>query len=672
MVVVHKTMLNQLIKFITGIFFFIYPVFFLTLTSESYDYNKMVLLIITVTILFFLYSLKIVKERKIIFYGSSFTILLSFITGFYIISTLFQSPNITVALTTPLSTSTIVAGFMFYLLLIQMIKHSEKEYFTGISVISVILISLFSISLYIGILPKSLFTPVGTLISTAVYLSVISVYLASKLIIKIVKNPDNAVFDNKDLFYAISLFIILCALILLLIHLSTDQKPILLPLGFGWMILLEILKNIKTMFLGVGPSNFITAFVLAKPLIFNQSPVWNIIFTSSSSFFLNMATEVGIIPALFYLVILFKSVRFISRDNQLTTDNTSTTFGVNQHTSTYDHFPFIITLIFSLLIQMFLPTSMNLYIFTIILLAFASSRQIVIETDLSRLKLGSYFLLLPSIVFMCLILYFGGKVYLAEIYFKQSLNAIVNNQGSEAYNLEQKAISLNPYLDRYRLAISQLSLAIVNSISNKTTISEEDKQNIPRLIQQAIDQGRNAVVLYRTNVVNWDNLARTYASITNYAKDSDQWAIASYQQRLVLDPYNPLTRLALGGFYLYLNRWQDAENIFREAVSLKPDFPNSHYNLGFTLRQEKKYEESYKELQIALSLVTPDSTDSAKIKEELKLIPEKFGTGSGQMMKEGNITSQNEPIDTSSPAALRNISNILPTINLPKPPITQD
>ncbi len=669
---VHKTMLNQLIKFITGIFFFIFPVFFLTLTSESYDYNKMVLLIITVTILFFLFSLKIIRERKIIFYGSSFTILLFFITGFYIISTLFQSPNITVALTTPLSTSTIIAGFMFYLLLTQMIEHWEKEYFISISIISVMLISIYSIALYAGLIPKSLFTPVGTLISTAIYLSVISVYLASKLIVKILKNPNSAVFDHKDLFYALGLFITLCALILLVIHLATSQKPILLPLGYGWMILLEILKNMKTMFLGVGPSNFITAFVLAKPLIFNQSPVWNIIFTSSSSFFLNMATEAGIISALLYLVILLKSVKLISKDNQIKDNYTSTTLAAHQQTSTFDRFPFVITLIFSLLIQMFLPTSMNLFIFTIILLAFASNRQIVIETDLSKLKLGSYFLLLPSIVFMCLILYFGGKAYLAEIYFKQSLNAIVNNQGSEAYNLEQKAISLNPYLDRYRLAVSQLSLAIVNSISNKATISEEDKQNIPRLIQQAIDQGRNAVILYRTNVVNWDNLARTYASITNYAKDSDQWAIASYQQRLILDPYNPLTRLALGGFYLYLNRWQDAENIFREAISLKPDFPNSHYNLGFTLRQEKKYEESYKELQIALSLVTPDSTDSAKIKDELKLIPEKFGTGSGQMMKERNITNQNEPIDTSSPAALRNIPNILPTINLPKPPITQE
>ncbi len=406
------------------------------------------------------------------------------------------------------------------------------------------------------------------------------------------------------------------------------------------MIFLEIMKNFKTLLIGIGPSNFITAFVLAKPVIFNQSSVWNIIFTSSSSFFLNIATEVGIIPAFFYLVILFKSVKLIHRDNQSTTNNQQLT---------YDHFPFIITLIFSLLIQMFLPTSMNLFIFTMILFAFASNRQVVMEVDLIRLKLGSYFLLLPSIILFAVIIIFGGKAYLAEIYFKRSLDAIVNNRGTDAYNLELQAISLNPNIDRYHTALSQLSLAIANALSTKPALTEEDKQNIPKLIQQSIDHGRNAVILYRTNVANWDNLARTYASITNYAKDSDQWAIASYQQRLALDPYNPLARLSLGGFYLYLNRWQDAENIFREAINLKPDFPNSHYNLGFTLRQEKKYEESYKELQIALSLVAPDSSDSAKIKEELKLIPARYRTVSAEMINEGNNTGL--PAQTTSDVA---------------------
>ncbi|MBI5452673.1 hypothetical protein HY945_04370 [Candidatus Gottesmanbacteria bacterium] len=716
------TTMDRLLRLTVKIFVFLFPIFFLYITSESYEYNKMALLVITVVILLILFTLKIVHQRRFAAVTGTFSLSLFFLSSIAAVSTLFQSPNLSIALTTPLATTAIVSGFVLYLLLINILAGDARkenltsfspllqgegkgEVFMNILVFDAVFLCLYVIGMYTGILPKNSFTPAGSLLSTAMFLSVITIYLLSKVVINLLplttsnlnagderdKTPgrwpdfvgrslDSVGRRPKDSFqveeseglkdtaarehprgvpqaqhhpwgggmilYFLSLLLIGGTTIFLAIHLFTDQKPIILPLSFGWIIFLEILKNLKTMLLGVGPSNFLTAFSLGKPLLINQTPVWNIIFTSSSSFILNLATETGAIAAIIFFIIIIKVIKLIKSG----------------------YLPFILPLLFSLILQVFLPSSMSVFILTILLLAFVSEKKNLFSIDLAFLGKSVYFLLLPGIIITILITYFGGRAYFAEVIYKQSLDALVNNRGSDAYNLQIQALSLNPYIDRYHVVFSQTNLALANALAAQKSLTDEDKQKIPRLVQQAIDQARTAVTLYRTNVVNWDNLARIYASLTTYAKDADAWAETSYQQKIQLDPLNPNTRLSLGGFYLQMQKWDMAENLFLQAISLKPDFANAHFNLAVSYRQQKKFTEAYKELQSSMALVFPNSTDSAKIKEELDLLPPEAATESETPASTEVITPQTLETIESSPSSLKNPLQAKPTI--PAPPIT--
>jgi len=646
-------MINQLIYFTTAFFFFLFPLFYLPTTSESYEYNKMALLVFFTILLLLFYTIKIITIRRLTLFRSSYATFLFFLASIFVISTIFQSPNVVVALTTPMSTTTIVAGFLLYLLLI----HSEakpKELLMNILVIDAILLSLYVIFLYTGILPQSQFTPAGSLLATAVFLAIIAVYLLTKIITYFVTNSKNIARKLESvIFYSLSLLLVGTTAIFLTIHLLTDQKPLLLPIGIGWMILLETLKNWQTLLLGVGPSNFITAFTLGKPVLFNQSQFWNIVFTSSSSFFLNLATEAGAIAGILFLAIFFKTIKLLrSSGNTLDLEAGAA-------------FP----LLFALALQMILPVSMSSLILTVILLAFASKKEVIATIDLSPLKQTRLLLFLPGVFLAACVFYFGARAYLAEVTFKKSLDALVNNQATDTYNFQNQAIALNPYLDRYHLAFAQTNLALANAIAAKKDLTDADKQNIPRLVQQAIDQARTAVLLYRTNISNWDSLTRIYTSLINYAADSDKWAIASYQQRDLLDPLSPLGKLTFGGFYLSQGKYEDAENLFRQAVSLKPDFANARFNLAVALREQKKYKESYTQLQTALSLVAPDSSDSAKIEAELKLLPASAATESGSTVTSPATPQTLEPIE-SSPSSLKKLPDSKSPISLPAPPIT--
>lgn len=652
-------MITSINKIILFSFTFLYPLFFLTITPDSYEYNKMVLLIITAVIFLTLSFITAIYEKKIVWFSSIYTLPLFLITAITVLSTLIQSPNLYVSLVTPLSTSTLIACFLLYVLTIQFLHESGKKIVLSILIADACLICLYIMLIYTGLVPKSVFTPAGSLLNTAIFLSLVSVFLIAKVLLTVLtRNYSGKNHNSLLLYYFFSLVLIIPTTIFLTVHLFLDQTPLILPLQFGWGVLLEVLKNFKSLLLGVGPTNFMTAFTLAKPIAFNSSPFWNVIFTSSSSYFLNLATEAGVIAAVLYLLILIKTVKVLLKDYSFSSQS--------PHPHLIDQVPYLLTLSFALIIQIILPTGMVVVITTYLLLALSSKKREVLNADLSPMGKGSYVLLIPVVILAPLILYFGAKWYLAEVKFKNSLDALLNNQGSEAYTFQKEAILLNPRIDRYHMAFSQTNLALANALASETTITDEDKQKIPVLIQQAIDQARLAVFLYRTNVINWDNLAKTYAALISFAKGAEEWTIQSYQQRLLLDPINPSSQIALGKVYMQLKRYTDAEGHFQQAVRLKPDYANAHYQLAQSLAAADKHIEAFKELQTALAYLPQESPDASLVQKELDdlklLIPPLEATSSPQLIPP-ETTNQTIEIPSSEENPIEKLPTLIPALS---------
>lgn len=593
---------------------------------------------------FILISFKIITEQKLMVFKDIYFYPFSLLTGFVIASTLFQSPNLAISLITPLATTTIVEGFLFYLFLTYAVDENDKSTLMKILLIDAVLLSLYLIFLYTGLFPKGIQTPAGSLLSTVTFLVVLGIYPIYCLLKYFISddNEKNRIMQSPSwgylyLFYGGAALLITTAVIITSVHLATNQSPILLPLRFGWSIMLETFKNIKTLSLGIGPANFVTAFTLSKPLTINSSPVWNIVFTSSSSFLLNLLTEYGLFAGLLYLYIFIKAVKQLFEAD------------LSKPHRQDNHYAFKIMTFTILFLQMILPASMVVFTTGVILLAVSGSHKPLFEIDFSSLGILKYLFIIPSLIIFSITIYFGGKAYLAEVNFKKSLDALVNNQGTLAYNYQRQAIKFNPFIDRYHNALSQTNMALANALASKKDPTADDQQNIPRLVQQAIDEARVSVNLFRTNVVNWDNLTKTYTNIIGYADGADNFAIQSQQQKIALDPLSPKNRIALGVLYLNLKRYSDAEMLFRQAIYLKPDLANAHFDLAVALRSQEKYDEAYQELQTASSLIPPDSGDMQKIEAELSLFPEEItATGSLKLKKVNEIENPALDLESSS------------------------
>ena len=223
--------------------------------------------------------------------------------------------------------------------------------------------------------------------------------------------------------------------------------------------------------------------------------------------------------------------------------------------------------------------------------------------------LSSAIIAAPFLIGVVVLAVFGTKAVMAEVTYKESLNALANNDGVNTYKLMTQAVSQNPYVDRYHASLAQVSMAIATSIANQKNLTDTDKSNITQLISQAINEGKAYVSLNPGRSQNWALLAQIYGSIMPFAQGADQFAIQTYTQAIALDPIDPNLRISLGGIYYALGRYNDAIDTYKLAILAKSDLANAHYNLAIAYRDNKDYTDAITEMNTVLTLVDKNSSD---------------------------------------------------------------
>ena len=532
-----------------------FPFFYLNLTSDPTENSKLLLLVVISLILIFIESLKIALSKKFSLQVTTFLIPLFFITAIYLLSSFIKSPNIILPFTSPSATSTWLFLFLFYLTLStqsQPFKQSLLRFtYFGSGVVAVYIILM-----YLGLFPKNVTTPAGNLVSTAVFFLAVLVHLVINLAGKFLNKKHSFInYSVKNIFPIITLILISVSSVFLGFHLVSDQKPITLPYGIALHIFRQIAKDPANLLLGVGPANFISAFTLEKPLSLNQTPLWNIIFTSSSSFFTNLIIETGIITGIAYLSIICLSLYLFVR-TVISNDK--------------ENFPNFFSLIILSLTLIFFPSSTLLLFFFVSLLALTAAQTYTGSVNLKKFGFFIYLLPLFSFFLLLAVSYLSIRAYLADYYYYKAFSSVRNRDLSSAYNLQKEAVSLNPYLDKYHLAVSQTSLLLADELLRQDK-TEENNQKIPRLISQSIEEARTAVNLNKANILAWDNLTKIYYTLVNFAPGAQNWAVEIANQTISLDPNNPNHYLTLANIYQKLDQQDKVQEYLNKALTLKPD-----------------------------------------------------------------------------------------------------
>jgi tetratricopeptide (TPR) repeat protein len=647
----ETSLFKQINSFLLKAVLFLFPFFFLPITQDFFLFNKLYLLTVVTFLLFLSSIIQLVVEKKLVWQNlpSDRVIILFLLT--VALSIIIISPNKVQAIlnvNNGLLVFLSLTFFYFYLSRTFAVKIFGLPLFIGGLITSIITIIFFFKPFSNTNLPQSLvflknpyFTPIGGQIELVIWFGFLSVYL----LFKIINERKNTQINNSIIFFYLNFVINLVALS---ITAYTIFKPsnsfILPPFNLSWYAAIEVLKQPLNALFGAGVDNFSAVFTQVKNITYNQSPLWTIAsFPVSRSAILHLLTELGVLGLLGFSLIVY------SLWNQIK-DNTDKKI-----------------LLFALLAILFIlpPSLISWFIFFVF--AADINKEKAKQAPLYQLNLAP----IPPLVYGLALLwlaitgissYLLGKAYLAEYYFKKSLDGVA------VYKNNRLAVINNPYIEKFLLSFSQVNLAVANNIyqnaakkQNAQTpqLNETEKQSIYQAIQAAIDHSKGAIALNPQKAVNWENFAIIYRNLIGVAQQADLWTISSYQRAIVLDPQNPVYRLNLGGLYYSLNNFEEASKLFEQAITLKPDWPNAHYNLAWADYQRGNYKRAVSEMENTLSLLDPKKNkgDYEKAKQELEEFKEKLPN------EEQTDSSEAKPAQLNLPTP---IPSITPQISLPK------
>lgn len=371
-------------------------------------------------------------------------------------------------------------------------------------------------------------------------------------------------------------------------------KEISLDLQTSWSVAATSFR--QKPFWGSGPSTFLVDFTRYKPLRFNQTDFWTLRFEKPLSEYLRSFAEEGLLGVFSWIILIAAFFRTAIRNR-----------------GSWVLMPVAAATLASLFVTNATIVSAFVLFLTLASSSIDEPKDTQFTTNAKTTALLLAVLFLGTLGFL-----WTYRAYSAEVMHRRSLTS---QNAQQVYDLQTRATQRFPWRAEYHLSLSQTSFILANQIATTEDPTEEDQENIKILVAQSISSARRATELFPLNAGNWESLAQIYRSLIGLAKDAENWAADSYQKAIASDLFNPLLRISFGGLYYQLGQYDQAADQFRASVNLKPDYANAHYNLGRTYKELGKTDLAIQELEQALKLTNPEAEgyeEAQQILEELE------------------------------------------------------
>lgn len=475
------------------------------------------------------------------------------------------------------------------------LKNKAAQIIIKIFLSIIILLSLFTLTLLNGFT----FWP-----AAIVSIVIILMFLLSK-IIKV---------SSSNLVIPIATFLLLIILLVLgnfnIMSLSLPSE-VSLSRKASWDVAKISLKNDPIF--GSGPSTFVYDFVKYKGADFNASPLWNVRFDNPSGYLFELAATTGGLGVLAAAVILLiaLSICFLTLIKVQRNESQSILLALFSS--------FITAIIFGLLFSVNSSIILISALVSILAIAIAIVNYPEKFKDLNlsfraspkyALALAAIFLSLSAAVVILFTM--GAKLYLADIYAKQSVSMADINQKIARMN---QAIVLAPYQDAYYINLANNYMAL----ANQETQGAKNQSVIENSLSLAIEKGKKALEIAPNNVADSEAMALIYENASFYVRGALEWAETLYNKNITLEPDNPTPHIRLALINMARSNNETAkpeqEHYVNEAIkeydlaiAKKSDFGSAYYGKAVAYEKLGKIDDAIDQLKKAV-LLTRDNID---------------------------------------------------------------
>ena len=675
-------LIDSLLNYIPVLLSLLVPVWFLPITVEFFEFNKLTLVTIFTVVMLVLWAIKIAITKQVIIAKSKVDLGIMAFLLVMVLSTIFSihktssvfgsigrwypslfgaisvvvyyyivSSNITlngikkslIGLLVGATVSSLVSTLAYYGVFLGEASFLKTQAFslTG-STLTALILAIVATIIALGLIPTTKNVLIKSAFSLTALLNIYFVLavkeyafiglLAGGLGALVLYTGLSRVKENV-IHYSVILAGLVLSVVILFVpvfaKVTTNEnfpRPVVLPISQSWLIASSTIRELPL--LGSGPSTFYLTFPKYRTLAMNYSDYWTFRFDKPYNEALNVLGTMGILGFATYLLFSLKVLKLgwdtldKNESNHLAVAQTSMLImavaGFITYTTVLSDF-LLFTMIALVVAYKAGNNSGNTPDQSVASLT--NWAQTTAGTNPAKKEYLHLIAITPILGLAAVGAFLNYKTYAGEYLMRKALDSAVANNANMAYDYMTKAIRQNPQIESYHNTFAQTNLALANALAGKENLSDQDKQTIQLLVAQAIRSSQVATEqINNLSVGAWEIRGGIYRSIMAVAKDSDQWAVQAYTNATNLDGTNPLLRLQLGGIYYAKGDYLNAANQFRIATNLKNDYANAWYNFAQSLIQLKDYKNAQASLEIVKRLVTPDSQDAKKVEEDLNQV----------------------------------------------------
>jgi Flp pilus assembly protein TadD len=549
-----SSIVNGLFNYIPVALAFLMPVFFLSTTSEFYEFNKLTLLTVATMLLVLAWTYRIIETKKMVITKSVIDLPFLLFIAAVVLSTIFSINKTTSIFGSQgrwfPSLFGVLVLFVFYYLVSgnlndrKSIRTALYALVAGISFSSIIAI-LSYYNIYIGsanYFRASTFNLNGS-VTTTVVIAALSAVLAlamlmyeenmqkkALLLVSVVVNyffvalvsiiPGWVVlgvgvvgivfFVSYKKIMENTVFLTMAAgtlaAVTLVVFLPTTRdlvtnpgypKELTLPVKESWVVASQTVQDYPT--LATGPSTFSINFPRYRPLSLNTGNLWNVRFDKAYNEVFNTLATIGIVGLVAALYLVYKGLKLVfSSLKTHDEDGLSKILGIGVlsmaavYLVTYATVlsAFLIVFLMAMMVANLAMNRSEMAENVALGLSSIAPVTTIGEEGVIKKEYLHFIFALPLIAAVVYAGYVWTKVYAAEYYLRTSIVAANNNEGAKTFEYQSKAINTNPRRDTYHNIFAQTNLALANSIASKDQLTDTDRQTIQQLIAQSIRNAR--------------------------------------------------------------------------------------------------------------------------------------------------------------------------------------
>jgi tetratricopeptide (TPR) repeat protein len=188
-----------------------------------------------------------------------------------------------------------------------------------------------------------------------------------------------------------------------------------------------------------------------------------------------------------------------------------------------------------------------------------------------------------------------------------------------------RAIKINPKLDLYHREISQVYIQAINEVSSRTDLTQAEViKLVQTYITNSVKATTNAVQINPGNIENWVVRGDVYKNLIGTVDGTKDFAVEAYEKASELEPNNPIYPTQAGvSIIIAINsgEYEDskeelfdkAEEFFKKAISLKPDYSEANFQLAMLYKDQGKKQEMIAQLEKTKQSASNDSGLAFKI-----------------------------------------------------------